>query len=191
MAFQGNGNAAREGEERRNMFALVMYIPGPLGRFLDDLRLELVPHCNPHAHVSVLPPRPLAVHWSAASQRARALTEGWSPFDLELATVEVFPATDVIYIEVGAGAAELRALHAAMNAGALEFDEPYEYHPHITLAQDIAHEDVPRLTAIARRRWAEYRGSRWFRAERAAFVQNAGDNCWVDLAEYALGAVTV
>jgi hypothetical protein len=168
-----------------------MYIPGPLGRFLDDLRLELVPHCKPHAHVSVLPPRPLAVDWPAAGDRVRALTEGWSPFDLELASVEVFPATDVIYIEIGAGAAELRAMHAAMNTGALAFDEPFEYHPHITLAQDIAHDEVPRLTDLARRRWAGYRGRRSFRGERAAFVQNAGENCWVDLAEYALGAVTV
>ncbi len=191
MGFQGNGTAAREGEERRNMFALVMYIPGPLGRFLDDLRLELVPHCNPHAHVSVLPPRPLSVDWATASEWARALTEGRSPFDLELDSVEIFPATDVIYIEIGAGAAELRALHAAMNTGALAFEEPFEYHPHITLAQDICHEDVPRLAELARRRWAEYRGSRWFRAERAAFVQNAGDNRWIDLAEYALGTVTV
>ena len=42
--------------QRLNVFALVVYIPDPLGRFLDDLRRELVPHYNPHAHVSVLPP---------------------------------------------------------------------------------------------------------------------------------------
>ena len=40
-----------------NQFALVIYIPDPLGRFLDDLRRELAPDCVPHAHVSVLPPQ--------------------------------------------------------------------------------------------------------------------------------------
>jgi hypothetical protein len=48
-------------EARLNVFALVIYIGDPLGRFLDDLRRELSPQCNPHAHVSVLPPRPLSV----------------------------------------------------------------------------------------------------------------------------------
>jgi len=191
MACDSDGRAALKGCGRQNMFALVMYIPDPLGRFFDDLRREIVPQYNPHAHVSVLPPRPLSGSWVAASDQARALTQGWAPFDLELATVQVFPATDVIYIEIGTGAAELRRLHAAMNTGVLAFEEPFEYHPHITLAQEVPHEQVPGFAALARRRWAEYRGRRGFRAERAAFVQNVGDNCWVDLAEYSLGAVTV
>jgi hypothetical protein len=186
-----NGPAAEGGGERQNLFALVIYIPDPLGRFLDDLRRELIPHCNPHAHVSVLPPRGLSVPWQTASEQARALTEGWAPFDIELTSVEMFPATEVIYIEIGRGASEMRSLHSAMNTAALDWNEPFVYHPHITLAQDIPHERVAELTEAAHRRWTEYRGSRVFRAERAVFVQNAGDDCWVDLAEYSLGAVTV
>ena len=191
MGSEWNGGAAPCGGERQNLFALVIYIPEPLGRFLDDLRRELVPHYNPHAHVSVLPPRSLAVPWNEASEQARRLTEGWAPFEIELTSIEVFPATEVIYIEVGRGAAEMRRLHGAMNSGVLDCNEPFVYHPHITLAQDIPHERVGELTDLARRRWAEYRGGRIFRAERAVFVQNAGDNCWLDLADYALGAVTV
>lgn len=191
MGCESNGRAAQCGGERVNLFALVIYIPDPLGRVLDDLRRELVPHYNPHAHVSVLPPRSLSVAWDTASEQARTLTEGWAAFDIELTSIEVFPATDVIYIEIGQGASEMRRLHTAMNAGALEANEPFAYHPHITLAQDIPHDEVSALVELARRRWADYRGSRVFRAERAVFVQNAGDNCWVDLAEYALGAVAV
>ena len=191
MGSDLNGAGTQGGSERQNLFALVIYIPGPLGQFLDDLRRELVPHYNPHAHVSVLPPRSLSVPWDEASVQARTLTEGWRSFEIELTSIEVFPATDVIYIELGQGEVPMRSLHAAMNAGVLEFQEPYAYHPHITLAQDIPHDEVAALTALARRRWAEYRGVRTFRAERAVFVQNAGDNRWVDLAEYALGAVTV
>jgi 2'-5' RNA ligase len=177
--------------EGLNVFALVIYIPGPLGCFLDDLRRELVPHYNPHAHVSVLPPRPLAVTWQAASDQARALVEGWVPFDLELTDLQVFPVTEVTFLEVGAGSSDLRRMHAAMNAGALEFQEPFAYHPHITLAQEVPHEDVPAMHELARHRWAEYPGSRTFRVERAVFVQNTKRDCWVDLAEYSLGAVSV
>jgi 2'-5' RNA ligase len=131
------------------------------------------------------------VDWRSASDQARALTEGWAPFDVELTSIEVFPLTDVIYIEIGGGARELYSLHSAMNSSALEFVEPYPYHPHITLAQDVSHERAGELAELARRRWAEFPGSRIFRAERAVFVRNTTDNCWLDLAEYALGAVAV
>ena len=174
-------------EERLNVFALVIYIPDPLGRFLDDLRRELAPHSNPHAHVSVLPPRPLAVEWQAGAEQARTLTEGWAPFEIELTGLQIFPVTNVIYIEISAGAADLRRMHAALNAGALEFEEPFPYHPHITLAQEIPHQEVRSIYELAQRRWLEYRGSRVFRAERTVFVRNTLDNCWIDLAEYRLG----
>jgi 2'-5' RNA ligase len=193
MGFTSDGEPCRslvEGEGL-NVFALVIYIPSPLGSFLDELRRELVPHYNPHAHVSVLPPRPLTVDWRAASDQARSLTEGWAPFEIELTSVEVFPLTDVIFIEIGAGAQELYKLHSAMNTSTLEFKEPFPYHPHITLAQEVSHERVGELTDLARRRWTEFSGPRTFRAERAVFVRNTADTCWVDLAEYSLGAVPV
>jgi 2'-5' RNA ligase len=188
MGVESNGGPSRSPEcERVNLFALVIYIPDPLGRFLDDLRRELVPSYNPHAHVSVLPPRPIHVDWQTASEEARTLTEGWAAFDVEMTSIQVFSRTDVIYVEVGSGSSELYALHAAMNRSALEFAEPYEYHPHITLAQEVPHGQVVEMTELARRRWQEYPGSRIFRADRAVFVQNAGGTCWVDLAEYSLG----
>jgi 2'-5' RNA ligase len=192
MGSVSNGGTCRSlALERPNVFALVIYIPDPLGRFLDDLRRELVPHYNPHAHVSVLPPRPIHNGWREAANQARALLEAWTPFEVELTSIQVFQKTDVIYIEIGAGASQLYELHAAMNTSALAFDEPFEYHPHITLAQEVRHDGVEELIALARRRWQEYQGPRSFRAERAVFVQNTVDNCWVDLAEYSLGVVAV
>jgi 2'-5' RNA ligase len=178
-------------EERLNVFALVIYIPDPLGRFLDDLRRELAPAYNPHAHVSVLPPRPLAVDWEEASNQARALIESAPPFSVELTETDIFPVTNVVYLEVGKGAAELRGMHGAMNQGALAFDEPFPYHPHITLAQESPLEAVAEIHETARRRWQEYRGPRQFPADHAVFVQNTLNNCWIDLAEYHFGAVPV
>lgn len=192
MGSEENGAPCRPPlEERLNVFALVIYIPGPLGTFLDDLRRELVPHYNPHAHVSVLPPRPLGVDWQTASGQARALSASWTPFDVQLTAIQVFPVTDVIYLEVGAGASELCRIHAAMNKTDLGFDEPFPYHPHITLAQEIAHDRVEEVRELARRRWTEFQGPKTFRADRAAFVQNTLSNCWIDLEEYSLGTVAL
>jgi 2'-5' RNA ligase len=94
--------------------------------------------------------------------------------------------TDVIYIELGAGAAELRRMHAAMSAGALEAPEPFAYHPHITLAQELPQEQVAAAEGLARRQWREYKGERRFQAATATFVQNTQGNCWIDLADYSL-----
>lgn len=175
-------------EKRLNVFALVIYIPDALGSFLDNLRRELVPHYNPHAHVSVLPPRPLAVTWQAASAEAAALTADWTPFEVELTDVSVFPLTGVVYLEVGSGGDELRRMHAAMNTTSLSFQEPFAYHPHITLAQELPMEDVVGVRELASRRWREYAGKRGFCADRAVFVQNTLSDCWIDLAEYSLGS---
>jgi len=192
MDLNPNGGPCHiSAEMRLNVYALVIYIPDPLGRCLDDLRRELVPEYNPHAHVSVLPPRTLAGDWHTASEHARALAGSWAPFDVELTRLDIFPVTDVLYLEVGAGASELCEMHAAMNADALAFEEPFAYHPHVTLAQEVPHDKVPAMHELACRRWAEYQGSRIFRAERAVLVQNTLDNRWIDLAEYSLGSLAV
>jgi 2'-5' RNA ligase len=192
MSFDSTGVLHRiPAEQRLNVFALVIYIPDPLGRFLDDLRKELVPGCNPHAHVSVLPPRPLAVDWQVAGEQVRICAGNWTPFEIGLEGIRIFPVTNVIYVELGKGAEEMFRIHAAMNSQALEFDEPFAYHPHITLAQEIPPADVAGVHRRAQEIWEAYRGPRSFRADRAAFVQNTLGNCWIDLAEFSLGAVAV
>ena len=192
MGFNSNGRQHQAAaEERLNIFALVIYIQDPLCRFLDDLRRELVPDSQPHAHVSVLPPRPLAVRWEEASEQARQKLERWTPFEVGLGDLQIFKVTNVIYLELTHGAAELHRLHKAMDSGALHFDEPFSFCPHVTLAQDIAHDQVNQATELARQRWTEYTGPRSFLADRAVFVQNLIDDKWLDLAEYTLGSVPV
>jgi 2'-5' RNA ligase len=175
-------------EERLNVFALVIYIPGPLGLFLDELRRDLVPDYDPHAHVSVLPPRTLAVGWQAASEEAEALTASRAPFEIELTDLAVFPVTGVVYLEVGQGGDELRRMHAAMNANTLAFQEPFAYHPHVTLAQEFPTESVAEVRQLAARRWRDYPGKRTFLAERAVLVQNTLSNRWLDLRACRLGS---
>ena len=109
-----------------------------------------------------------------------------SPFEVELTGIEVFPVTNVIYLGVDGGAAELRQVHQAMNAGPLEFQEPFSYHPHITLAQELPGDKVAATSDLAHRLWRDYTGPRRFPADHAAFVQNSFGNCWIDLAEFPL-----
>jgi len=174
--------------ERINSFALVSYVSGPSGAFLDDLRQELVPGCFLRAHISILPPRPLQVSSEDAWRQICALAPMFPPFDLGLIDVRVFPVSDVLYLAVGPDNDRLREMHAVLNANGLEFAEPFEFVPHITLAQDVKPEDVPVLREIAGKRWAEYRDRRSFRVETITFVQNTEGNNWIDLGEYRLGS---
>jgi 2'-5' RNA ligase len=187
MGFQENGDSEEiSAEQHPGVYALVIYIPDPLGRFLDDLRRELIPGCNPHAHVSVLPPRPLAAEWQVAGEEVRSLADRWAPFDIRLGGIERFPVTNVVYIGLAGGAGEMNRMHSLMNAGVLESVEPFEYHPHITLAQEIPPGQVEAVNLMAQRRWEEFTGPRTFRAERATFVRNTVGNRWIDLAEFSL-----
>jgi 2'-5' RNA ligase len=178
-----------EGPARTNLYALVIYIPDPLGRFLDDLRRELVPGCIPRAHVTVLPPRPLAVDPQAASAQVRQGSRGFAPFDLELGRVSIFEKTDVIYLELLRGTNELKEMYGALNGGLLAYKEPFPYHPHVTLAQGLPPDRVEALHQTAVTRWAEFAHTRAFRAERVTFVQSMDCISWVDLAECSLDGV--
>ena len=86
------------GQTRPALYALVIYLPEPLCSFLDDLRIEMIPGCNPHAHVSVLPPRTLPVAPEAAIEEARQIVAGFPPFEIDLGGIEKFAVTEVIYI---------------------------------------------------------------------------------------------
>src|SRR5262249_47274553 len=133
-----------------NQFALVSYIPHPLGQYLDELRLNLVPACKPHAHVTILPPRPLCAEPEEAADEIRRLADDFSPFTVRLGEIARFPISDVIYIELDSGIPELKSMYRAMNSGASSFAEAFAYHPHITLAQNLVPEGVQETLEKAR-----------------------------------------
>jgi 2'-5' RNA ligase len=172
---------SQNGYGRVNQFALVSYIPDPLGRYLDLLRLRLAPECRPHAHVTVLPPRPLRGTVESAESELRDATTRFHAFDVKLGNVELFEATEVIYIEVARGEGELVDMHRELNRGAVQFTEPFEFHPHITLAQNLPHDRVQEILLLARQLWSEWNGMVTFPVEELAFVQNTLESVWIDL----------
>jgi 2'-5' RNA ligase len=169
-----------------NCFALVAYIPDPLGAYLDRLRAQVVPDSISHAHVTVLPPRPLFVETEAAATEIHSKISQIRPFEVEATQIEIFPVTSVIYVAIGDGRLELVRMHDALNDGAFAFHEPFSYHPHITLAQEILPPHVPESFEKARRLWAEFSGHRRFTVNSLTLVQSVTNNHWLDLAECKL-----
>ncbi len=170
-----------------NSFALVSYIPDPLGSFLNRLRSELIPGCVARSHVTILPPRELAVSSETASMELRQGVQPFRPFSLRVSDIHLFEVTSVIYLGISAGSQKLQEMHDALNRGGLRVDEPHIFHPHVTLAQNFDPSLVPELLATAKARWAEFRGQHQFDLDSLAFVQNTEENRWVDLEMLALG----
>jgi len=100
-----------------------------------------------------------------------------------LGNIEVFGATSVIYVGLGRGERDLHALHDNLNAGQLEYDGPYPYHPHVTIAQNLGGAPVAELARRAREGWAAYSGPRGFTVDCLSFVQNVAPDTWVDVAK--------
>lgn len=168
-------------------FALVSYIPDPLARFLDDLRMELTPGCTPRAHVTILPPRPLSEDLKEAIRQITEESRNVPPFRVQLGPVEIFNGSNVVYIEIERGAKELREFYDLLNRGALHHQESFPYHPHITLAQNVSAEEAALLAGIARERWANYEGPRGFVVSALSFVQHVAPSIWTDVAEIHAG----
>lgn len=164
-----------------NSFALVSYLPEPLASFLDRLRRDLVAECQARSHVTVLPPRPLV---SSSDEAWREVVDGlhdFEPIRVELGRVEIFPVTQVLYLSIHAGFNELKQLHQALNKGRLNFAEPFSYHPHVTLAQDVDPDQVAAAAESAAARWREFTKARTFTVDHLMFVQNTLENRWTDL----------
>ena len=172
--------------DRINSFALVSYIPGRLGDFITSLREDLVEGCVARSHVTILPPRPLHVDTNTAAEQVRSGLAPFNAFELDMPRIRVFEQTAVVFCEIGKGREELFDLHEAMNRGGLHFDEPFDFHPHVTLAQGILPEDLPEIYERAVTQWRQFAPPNLVTIETVTFVQNTVGNVWIDLEECAL-----
>jgi 2'-5' RNA ligase len=186
MQSSGRGNRSLE-EQTLSQFALVSYIPDPLARFLDELRVQLKPDCKPHAHVTILPPRPLYYDLADTVQKITDDIKGVAPFRIDLGQIEIFEASRVIYLGLARGASELRRLYRALNCGCLTYAEPFPYHPHITIAQDLLREDAAKTARLAEEKWEKYPGPRDFTVSALSLVQHVAPSIWADVAAIQLG----
>ncbi len=174
-----------------NQYGLVTYLPGELGCYLDQLRRDLVSQCNARSHISLLPPRSLDTSPSQAESQIRSLSLLAQPIVVKIGKVCVFPGTSVIFLELEAGQSELVELHSKFSADALAFDEPFPFHPHITLAQNFEIGTVDERIRQAQMQWDAYTGPREFLLDRVVFVQNSANNCWIDLKTFSLEGLPV
>jgi len=170
-------------------YALVGYVKGPAGEFVENLRRELHPDLpQMAAHLTILPPRLLQGSETAALQLLEKLCGAEEPFEVELGSVETFiPVTPTVYIRVDGSASRMSDLHSRLNTGQLAFKEEWPYIPHLTIVKMTAEQPARSAFQTARERWRQYTGSRRILLEKLIFVREDAQNCWIDLAPVPLG----
>lgn len=164
------------------VYAAVAYVRDPVGIFVEELRRELHPaHTHADAHLTVLPPRPLRGTEQQALGVLREVCQKVTPFEITMGDVESFvPITPTIFLRVARGAYRMRELHDLLNQGALAYEEPWPYMPHLTIAKTDTVEEAQKVEAIARQRWQANSGTRAVRIDSLTFVKGNGER-WLDL----------
>jgi hypothetical protein len=156
-------------------FALVTYLPDPLGSFLTELRHLLPGETRPDAHITFLPPRLLEQPLEITAADIRQVLQEVHPFEIELGTVQVFPETGMLYLSVEAGREELLQLHDSLNRGKLFAEENFEYHPHLTLGGPLAGEEMVLTLHRAREAWSKSGLSPRFLIKELVLLWQPGD----------------
>lgn len=168
------------------LFALIGFVPGALGNYLNHMRRQLVPACPFNSHVTLLPPRVLEGSPSDLSNILRHHLEPIEPFEVGLGEVEVFPSTGVIYLGLKSGGDAMREIYKVLSQGEFAYNETYPYHPHLTLAQDFSLLGMGEMVQRADSLWKSWQGARSFVVDNLSFVQGVDLCTWETVSDHAL-----
>ena len=171
-------------------FALVVYLPEPLGSYLDSFRTSLSGRMTAKAHLTLLPPRQVRIDPHTASGHIARTLRQFRPFEVELTSVTRFPKTNVIYLAVGKGSEEASRLHEALNRDVLAYDEPFDYIPHVTLFLPPAgagEAQIADLQQITGHHWRKFDQKTRFLVDHLDLVRQSSDGAWQKVSNIPLG----
>lgn len=100
-------------------------------------------------HVTLIPPTTIDDVTLAVVRKHLSMIAGRvSAFHIKLRGTGTFrPISPVVFVQVAVGIAECEELEAEVRSGPLSVDRAYPYHPHVTVAHDIAPERLDRAFA--------------------------------------------
>ena len=172
--------------ESGQLFALIGFVPGALGDYLNNMRQQLVPGSPHKSHITVLPPRLLGGSPGHLSGILCHRLHSVQPCRVGLGEVEIFSTTGVVYLGIESGGDDLRRIHDFLGQHEMACDETYPFHPHVTLAQDIPLLQSDGLAERASSLWKTWKGERSFLLERVSFVRGVSLSDWETLSEFDL-----
>lgn len=161
-------------------------VPSP---FSDELRAARLSYGDPlaeaiPAHITVVGPTVVAVSdLPAVDAHLAAVAAAGQSFVIHLRSTGTFrPVTPVVFVQVAAGIPQTEALEAAARRGPLAQELRYRFHPHVTVAHEVADSALDR----AFDELADYEAS--FAVNTLDLYEHGDDNVWRRVRAYPLGA---
>lgn len=160
-------------------------IPEPWGSALDQARAEagdplaeFIP-----SHVTLLGPTDVSSSaMRAIEDHLWAVAPRFGPFPVQLRGTGTFrPLTQVVFVAVAAGISEFEQLAAAVRAGPLSRELHFPYHPHVTVAHDIATEALDKVFEEL----ADF--SARFEVDHFTLYVHGADGRWRPVRDFPLG----
>ena len=89
--------------------------------------------------------------WEGTLEHVREVARQQSPFKVTIAGTGTFrPVSPVVFINVEDGFEDCVALHGKLQQGPLHRELPFAYHPHVTIAHDVAPENLDEAETVLR-----------------------------------------
>jgi 2'-5' RNA ligase len=166
------------------VLGVVVPIPEPWAQLFVDWRSKVG---DPQAglvppHVTLLPPTEVvAADRPAISEHLAAVARTHPPFDMHLSGTGTFsPVSQVVFVAVARGIGHCELIANAVRCGPLARALAYPYHPHVTVAHDVA----PDMLELAYSGLADIDAE--FRVEHFTEFEQTPTGAWAVAREYPL-----
>lgn len=124
------------------------------------------------AHITLVTTTPTD-DWEATREHVREVAGRQCPFTITIAGTGTFrPVSPVVFINVEDGFDQCVELHRQLQQGPLERDLPFAFHPHVTIAHDVAPESLDEAEAVLR----DYRAT--FPVVSMGLYEHGADGIW-------------
>jgi 2'-5' RNA ligase len=152
-----SGNGQNQSQDEGTSIGVILGFPREIA---DELRRWRASFGDPlaatvPAHITLVTTT-VTQDWEATCRHVRDVARRQKPFTVTIAGTGSFrPVSPVVFLKVEAGFRECVSLHRKLQAGPLQRDLPFPYHPHVTVAHDVA----PECLDKAERALKNYRAS--------------------------------
>jgi 2'-5' RNA ligase len=136
------------------------------------------------AHITLVTTTPTQ-DWEATLEHVRDVARRQSPFMVTIAGTGTFrPVSPVVFINVEEGFEDCVDLHEKLQQGPLQRDLPFAYHPHVTIAHDVAPESLDEAETVLK----SYRAT--FPVVSMGLYEHDADGIWQLREELDFGTET-
>lgn len=171
------------------VIGVAITIPEPFATVLQTARARAGDPAAPFIppHITLLGPTVVRrADLPAIADHVTRVVAGHGPFTVHLRSTGTFrPVSAVVFVEVSEGIATCETLERAIRTGPLHQDLRFHYHPHVTIAHDVAEANLDEAFAAL----SDFEAR--FPVATVDLYEQGQDSCWRVLRRQQLAAAAV